>query len=394
MYTRKTSRAKRKNIQDPEKVIIEEITDLLRLPIHKILQTQLSNFSGGYFQKIYDEAISLEDKPEKKEKKEKKEMSPVKKKEIDIEKQKNSSSSKKKEKKKNTLNNFETSPPENKLAKSNDNVIQKKMKMKRNKSSEKLKKSKSKEKLSKSSTMAGNDLKKKVKKTKKKQKNENDFLDIDLMQQNKNFKSGIINPLDPLSNNSSSEKKNNSPDQNIVYQNVTPFPYDRPPAVFNQMVTPFGNEILDNKIIETKIDINQNQNIPNKEEDNILYPLKKIIFYLTYNSVFGEEVGIVGSSEILGNWEESSAKNMKWNKGNIWIREIELGTADLIDFEFKFVILENNKIKKWESGNNNIVNFTGLMNEFQSSTHGRYNKYEYDYNQSDGVLKIKCNWRK
>ena len=393
MFARKTSRAKRKNVQNSEKVVIDEITDLLRLPIHKILQTQLSNFSGNYFKKIYDEAINLEDKPEKKEKKE---IIPLKKKDIEIDKKKIPKPRKPKEKKKNISNIIDTSPTEHKLSKSNDNVVPKKMKIKRNKSSEKLKKSRSKEKLSKSISMATNKPKKKTKKNKKKYKGTNDFLDIDLTKPNKNFKTDIINPLDPLSNNSSSEKKNNMPDQNI-FQNVTPFPYDRPPGVFNQFITPFGNEIINNKINNAQIDINainQKQNIFKKESDNILYPLNKIIFCLTYNSVFGEEVGIVGSIEKLGNWEEKSVKTMKWNKGNIWIRELELNPTDLVDFEFKFVVLERNKIKKWESGNNNIVNFTGLINEFQSSTHGRYNKYEYEYNPNTGELTIKCYWRK
>ena len=93
--------------------------------------------------------------------------------------------------------------------------------------------------------------------------------------------------------------------------------------------------------------------------------------------------------------QERGGNFWKWKEWmNIWTREEELNINNLVDFEFKFVILEKNKIKKWESGNNNIVNFTGLINEFQTSFHGRYNKYEYDYNQNTGELSIYCNWRK
>ena len=392
MYTRKTSRTRQKNIQNPEKIIIEEITDLLRLPIHKILQTQLSNFSGDYFQKIYDEVISLEEKYVKKEKKA---IATINEKNIDIDKQKIPKPTKSKRKKKHTSNTAETSPTGNKLSKSNDNVILKKTKLKHNKSKEKLDKSKSKEKLSKSISIEKNDKTKKVKKKKKKFKGTNDFLDVNLTNPNKNLKSDLINPLDSLSDNSSTEKNNNSPNKDILYSNITPFPYNQPPTIYNQMFTPFGNDMIDYRINAVQIEaINQKQNIIKNEENNILYPISKIIFCLTYHSVFGEEVGIIGSSEKLGNWEENSVKIMKWNKGNIWTREEELNINNLVDFEFKFVILEKNKIKKWESGNNNIVNFTGLINEFQTSFHGRYNKYEYDYNQNTGELSIYCNWRK
>ena len=86
--------------------------------------------------------------------------------------------------------------------------------------------------------------------------------------------------------------------------------------------------------------------------------------------------------------------NQKWHLGNLWKGEIKIEVEDLQDFEFKFVIVEKGEIKHWESGNNNVINFTGLINEFQYRTKGRYNKYEYEYNPNDGTICIKCKWRR
>ena len=74
--------------------------------------------------------------------------------------------------------------------------------------------------------------------------------------------------------------------------------------------------------------------------------------------------------------------------------ELKIEVDDLQDFEFKFVIVEKGKIKIWESGENNVVNFTGLIRQFQFNRFGRYNKYEYEYNPSRGSLLIKCHWKK
>jgi len=48
------------NYGNPEKIVINSITDLLKIPIHKINHSKLENFSGLYFDKIYEEAIKSE----------------------------------------------------------------------------------------------------------------------------------------------------------------------------------------------------------------------------------------------------------------------------------------------------------------------------------------------
>ena len=48
-----------------EKLVINSITDLLKIPINKIHNTKIENFSGLYFDKIYEEAIKNESQSEK-----------------------------------------------------------------------------------------------------------------------------------------------------------------------------------------------------------------------------------------------------------------------------------------------------------------------------------------
>ena len=43
-----------------EKVVIENSADLYNLPFSKIKNTKLYNFSGKYYDKIYEEALKIE----------------------------------------------------------------------------------------------------------------------------------------------------------------------------------------------------------------------------------------------------------------------------------------------------------------------------------------------
>lgn len=91
--------------------------------------------------------------------------------------------------------------------------------------------------------------------------------------------------------------------------------------------------------------------------------INKIIFSIRYNTTFGEEIGILGSLPILGNWNQNEIFHLNWNNGNIWTGEINI--ENLSDFEFKFVISSNGNVKNWENGDNNKVNFDKLINEIK-----------------------------
>ena len=131
---------------------------------------------------------------------------------------------------------------------------------------------------------------------------------------------------------------------------------------------------------------------PVNENKQSFYVINKIIFSIKYNSLFGEEVLVLGSISKLGFWDLRRGLPLKWNEGNIWIGEISLDKNDLKNFEFKFVVVEKGNIKFWESGTNNIINFEELINKMKNNKVGRYNKYNYEYNENNKSLFIKCSW--
>ena len=147
-----------------------------------------------------------------------------------------------------------------------------------------------------------------------------------------------------------------------------------------------------------KIDVMRNiNNIPiggyniyNNNED--YFPIRKIIFNIIYNTVFGQEIAISGSSNILGNWDKNRLLFLNWSQGNKWVGEIDLNEDNLEDFEFKFVLCLNKKIICWEPGENNNVYFSDLINEIKEYTNGKYNKYQYEYDRNNGELLLNCKW--
>jgi hypothetical protein len=361
-----------KNINQ-EKITINSITDLLKMPISKLNHAKFENFSGDYFDKIYQEAINSEN--------------------LDVEDTSSKNINKSKQKKKL--------------------VKEKKLKRSENSNNNLTKKNKRKKKLN---TNDKNNINNIVDK--------NDFFveELDMQQQpdsaeDKNSSKNQYMPKTQLIDTTMNKKEKNIINDNnynkkinkitpIDYQqqtfhinDVTPFANDRQIYMYGQMEmeTP-GNDDGDNDFyIKNNYYMTTptpNPNAKDAIDENILYPLIKIIFSIHYNSTFGEEVYILGSSPKLGMWKLSGALPLKWNQGNLWKGEIKIEVDDLQDFEFKFVIVEKGKIKIWESGENNVVNFTGLINQFQFNRFGRYNKYEYEYNPSRGSLLIKCHWKK
>ena len=120
--------------------------------------------------------------------------------------------------------------------------------------------------------------------------------------------------------------------------------------------------------------------------------IKKINFVINYISIFGEEVGVLGSIPTLGNWEHNKVTKLKWNNGHIWKGGLYVNSDAIRYFEFKFLILQNNKIKKWEPGENNKFNYEIIYNQIKIKSNGIYDKYNYDYNIYNGELTLNCKW--
>ena len=126
----------------------------------------------------------------------------------------------------------------------------------------------------------------------------------------------------------------------------------------------------------------------NEEE---IYPIKKIIFSLHYNTLFGQEIAIAGSNNKLGKWDKNNLFFLNWTEGNNWVGVLDID-EEYEDFEFKFVLCNNKNIICWEPGENNNVYFSALLNEIKEFQKGKFNKYEYEYNQEDGELTLYCHW--
>ena len=121
------------------------------------------------------------------------------------------------------------------------------------------------------------------------------------------------------------------------------------------------------------------------------HKINKIKFEFKYNSNYGDNIGILGSTDQLGNWCQDKILFLKWNYGNIWSNSIDVDNYNLENFEFKFVISHDGTIY-WEKGYNYLVDFEALIDEIKYYKKGRFNKYEYIYKKHSSELILQCKW--
>ena len=160
--------------------------------------------------------------------------------------------------------------------------------------------------------------------------------------------------------------------------------------------------------------MNQNELMPDLSASAVLtnFPvlselkIKTINFEVKFDPNLGETLGIIGSLNELGLWKQRKALKMIWNKGNIWTISLNMNSYNnAINFEYKFIILVNGKIKYWEDGNNRKFTFSevsGLIepyidcgntkNNIININNGMIQSFVYDINNCD--LKIICHWNK
>ena len=121
------------------------------------------------------------------------------------------------------------------------------------------------------------------------------------------------------------------------------------------------------------------------------HKINKIKFEFKYDSNYGDNIGILGSTEQLGNWCQDKILFLNWNYGNIWSNSIDVDNYNLENFEFKFIISHDGTIY-WEKGYNYLVDFEALIDEIKYYKKGRFNKYEYIYKKDSSELILKCKW--
>ena len=153
---------------------------------------------------------------------------------------------------------------------------------------------------------------------------------------------------------------------------------------YNQNINKFINYNLNNNNI--KSNNSKNKNLNNRDSK---YKINRIIFYIRYDSNYGDNIGILGSIEQLGNWSQDKILYLKWNKGNIWKGEIDVDDINVDKFEFKF-INRSDGIIYWERGFNNVFDLKAIIEELKYHKKGRYNKYEYNYDNKNCDLILTC----
>lgn len=139
------------------------------------------------------------------------------------------------------------------------------------------------------------------------------------------------------------------------------------------------------------------------------FKIKLIKFEIKFDTKLGESLAIIGSLNELGQWKHNRALKMDWNPGNVWKCCMYLNNYNnIIDFEYKFIILENGQIKFWEDGNNrkfiasliigliephfNNNNINDNDNEFNTIYISNVMNQTFIFDVNDCCLSIISNW--
>lgn len=162
----------------------------------------------------------------------------------------------------------------------------------------------------------------------------------------------------------------------------------------NKMLTPKNKVKINNDVDKSKEIFSNSKSDEIKDNKNSIngndeYKINKIIFNIRYDSNYGDNIGILGSIEQLGNWSQDKILYLKWNNGNIWKGDIDWSDSNISKFEFKF-INRYDGIIYWEKGYNNVVDLTALIEELKYRKRGRFNKYEYNYDINNSEITLNC----
>lgn len=89
-----------------------------------------------------------------------------------------------------------------------------------------------------------------------------------------------------------------------------------------------------------------------KQTDPLKQDIVRLHVHLDHQVMFGEHVGIIGSTKELGSWK--SQVDMDWTP-NGWVCQLDVPGEALLEFKF-VIILNKGKDKIWEDGDNRVVN--------------------------------------
>ena len=154
-----------------------------------------------------------------------------------------------------------------------------------------------------------------------------------------------------------------------------------------------------------------NQSLPlptvKYNQDTSVQLLKKqlkieyIVFQMKYNTRPGEDLGVIGSINELGMWDQNRALRLGWNDGNIWKTKINYNLGRNNSFEFKFIFISNGRVKQWEDGNNRKLVYEQLRDIIEPNIKEGYlmefkniNGNNIIYNYKECTLTVICDWNK
>ena len=144
---------------------------------------------------------------------------------------------------------------------------------------------------------------------------------------------------------------------------------------------------------------NQNIQSNNQNRRKIDIRIDRIVFQMKYQTIMGQELGVIGSLNDIGNWDQNKAQKLRWTDGNIWIKDINY--QNNIDFEFKFIFIESGKVKTWEDGNNRAFKFNDIKSRLENGNLNgdlvlvnNVGQQNYELDTKTNTLKIICDWNK
>jgi hypothetical protein len=126
-----------------------------------------------------------------------------------------------------------------------------------------------------------------------------------------------------------------------------------------------------------------------------------IVFQMKYNTRPGEDLGVIGSINELGMWDQNKALKLGWNEGNIWKTKINYSFSGSSVIEFKFIFISNGRVKQWEDGDNRKLVYEQLRGIIEPNIKEGYlmefkniNGNNIIYNYKDCTLTVICDWNK
>ena len=169
-----------------------------------------------------------------------------------------------------------------------------------------------------------------------------------------------------------------------------------------------NNKIINNHINNNVYFSQENYNIyknntikPKTPKALKTFKINKIMFQMNYNTKPGEDLGVIGSIQELGNWDQNRALRMSWNDGNIWKASINYSFEKEKEFEFKFIFIENGRVKRWEDGNNRKLGFNQLKDIIEPNIKEEFfvefkniDNKDLIYDHKEGIITIVCCWNK